>query len=659
MPYTGRLLLLGVGLVVVLVLSYPPLQERLATIFSPQNASTEVRFDEYRMFPKAVARYPLGIGFKVDPPVPGTDLLGISNLWLNFMYKVGLGGMLLFIAVTWRWWREARPEKGPIRLTRDNAIWLGSTGGILAALVSGLFDHYFSFAVVMIGLFWLLVGINLLEARRLFPERQPQPRAVGYRKLKRQLERGAEPEMLGSAFWLTLATLLGLCLGFAREWLLVASWGAGERSDAFLIALFLPEALRMSLAGGVLSAAALPLFLERQGERRLDWLAAILPALLGIAVALSLLLLAAAPWLVRLLGGPGRDGQRPGRGQLAGPRLVRAGADAPCAIQHPLQAAERFVLAGLGSLLFNLPPVLYLALHGQASQRTTGPGLPARQPADAAGAAAFAMDRGLAWHWRLSGVELGELGGRIAPLLLSNAASQGLALVERLVASLLGEGAVTWVNLARKLMNLPLIALMSLNQVLLGMMSRRQGGERLALLRRGLETASLLTLPAGVGLVAAAPGLVALLLPRQTAGSPLPALLAWFAVPLVFGAWNALLARYAYAAGDTRLPLRCELLGSALNAALLAVLPLIFGLPGIPLAALGGVLCTALLLMRRQALLGALPWAAVATERPGHGARRRPAVPHRRYLAALGLGTVAGCLALLGMALWLRPWRTD
>ncbi len=178
--------------VVVLVLSYPPLQERLATIFSPQNASTEVRFDEYRMFPKAVARYPLGIGFKVDPPVPGTDLLGISNLWLNFMYKVGLGGMLLFIAVTWRWWREARPEKGPIRLTRDNAIWLGSTGGILAALVSGLFDHYFSFAVVMIGLFWLLVGINLLEARRLFPERQPQPRAVGYRKLKRQLERGAE-----------------------------------------------------------------------------------------------------------------------------------------------------------------------------------------------------------------------------------------------------------------------------------------------------------------------------------------------------------------------------------------------------------------------------------------------------------------------------------
>ena len=240
--------------------------------------------------------------------------------------------------------------------------------------------------------------------------------------------------MLGSAFWLTLATLLGLCLGFAREWLLVASWGAGERSDAFLIALFLPEALRMSLAGGVLSAAALPLFLERQGERRLDWLAAILPALLGIAVALSLLLLAAAPWLVRLLG-PG----------LAETASAQAAANlrilawcVPGLMLHalfsiPLQAAERFVLAGLGSLLFNLPPVLYLALHGQASQP--------EQLALACLLGSLLMPLVLLpslwiegwrpWHWRLSGVELGELGGRIGPLLLSNAASQGLALVER------------------------------------------------------------------------------------------------------------------------------------------------------------------------------------------------------------------------------------
>ncbi|MCS3514611.1 O-antigen ligase family protein [Pseudomonas grimontii] len=181
-PYTGRLLMIGAALTVALVIAYPPLQERLATIFSSDNASTEVRFDEYRMFPQAVVSYPFGIGFKVDPPVPGTHLLGISNLWLNFIYKTGMVGMLFFVAVTVRWWREARPEKGPIRLTKDNALWLGTTGGILSALVSGLFDHYFSFAVVMVALFWLMVGINVLEARRLFPARLPQVKSVAYRK---------------------------------------------------------------------------------------------------------------------------------------------------------------------------------------------------------------------------------------------------------------------------------------------------------------------------------------------------------------------------------------------------------------------------------------------------------------------------------------------
>ncbi|MCT4501414.1 O-antigen ligase family protein [Pseudomonas sivasensis] len=189
-PYTGRLLMIGAALTIALVMAYPPLQDRLATIFSSNNASTEVRFDEYRMFPQAVAAYPLGIGFKVDPPVPGTGLLGISNLWLNYIYKIGLVGMLLFVAVTVRWWREARPEKGPIRLTKDNALWLGTTAGILSALVSGLFDHYFSFAVVMVALFWLMVGINVLEARRLFPARLPQVKTVTYRK---PLFNGARP----------------------------------------------------------------------------------------------------------------------------------------------------------------------------------------------------------------------------------------------------------------------------------------------------------------------------------------------------------------------------------------------------------------------------------------------------------------------------------
>jgi hypothetical protein len=165
-PHAGRIIGIAAALAVALVLFYPPLQERLATIFSASNASTEIRLDEYRLFPEAMMRYPLGIGFKTDPPPPGSDLLGISNLWLNTIYKIGIPGLLLYVAATRAWWREGRPRGSLGRLSREEAVSVGCVAGLMAALLTGLFDHYYSFTMVLIALFWLLVGINLQIVRQ-------------------------------------------------------------------------------------------------------------------------------------------------------------------------------------------------------------------------------------------------------------------------------------------------------------------------------------------------------------------------------------------------------------------------------------------------------------------------------------------------------------
>ena len=467
--------------------------------------------------------------------------------------------------------------------------------------------------------------------------------------------------MFGSTLWLTLATLAGLVAGFAREWLLVAAWGAGSRSDGFLVAVFLPEALRMTLAAGLLAAAALPLYQQRDPQRQQAWLASLSPRLLGVGLALFALLALGAPLWVRLIG-PGLDAAAHAQ---AAANLRWLAACAPGLVMHalfsiPLQARQRFVLPGLGSLLFNLPPVLYLFIRGSSSDSAE------LAMSFFAGSVLMCLPLlapvwSFGWRpWQVSGDPLAgrELLGRIGPLLASNVASQGLALLERLIASFLGEGAVTWVNLARKLINLPLIALMSLNQVLLGMMSGEQGQQRLALLRRGLDAATLLSLPAAFGLIGASPTLIHLLMPAQSVDGPLPALLAWFATPLVFGAWNAMLARYAYASGDTRLPLNCELLGSLVNAALLVVLPYCFGLPGIALAALGGVVVTNLLLMHRQQLLGQLGWPLQwGLSGVLLGVAALALHPLHNDGWQLGLSSLAGALVLLGLGLWLKPWK--
>ncbi|AFJ56787.1 murein biosynthesis integral membrane protein MurJ [Pseudomonas fluorescens] len=467
--------------------------------------------------------------------------------------------------------------------------------------------------------------------------------------------------MFGSTLWLTLATLAGLVAGFAREWLLVAAWGAGSRSDGFLVAVFLPEALRMTLAAGLLAAAALPLYQQRDPHRQQAWLASLSPRLLGVGLALFAVLALGAPLWVRLIG-PGLDVAAHAE---AAANLRWLAACAPGLVMHglfsiPLQARQRFVLPGLGSLLFNLPPVLYLFIRGSSSDSAE------LAMSFFAGSVLMCLPLlvpvwSFGWRpWQISGDPLAgrELLGRIGPLLASNVASQGLALLERLIASFLGEGAVTWVNLARKLINLPLIALMSLNQVLLGMMSGEQGQQRLALLRRGLDAATLLSLPAAFGLIGASPTLIHLLMPAQSVDGPLPALLAWFATPLVFGAWNAMLARYAYASGDTRLPLNCELLGSLVNAALLVVLPYCIGLPGIALAALGGVVVTNLLLMHRQQLLGQLGWPLQwGLSGVLLGVAALALHPLHNDGWQLGLSSLAGALVLVGLGFWLKPWK--
>jgi len=467
--------------------------------------------------------------------------------------------------------------------------------------------------------------------------------------------------VLSSTLMLTLATLIGLAAGFAREWLLIDAWGASLRSDAFLVALFLPEAVRMALATGLFSSAALPLYQEREGAQREAWLSALTWRVLGVGLLLAGLFYLAAPQWVWLIGpGLSAEGQA-----LAWQSLHLLAWCIPGFMLHallciPLQAHARFVLAGLGSLLFNLPPVLYLALKGGQAE-PAGVALSCLVGSLLMPLLLFPAMRGMGWRpWRVQADRScgQQLLQRLGPLLASTLASQGLALLERMIASLLGEGAVTWLNFARKLINLPMVALMSLNQVLLGLMGGKSERERLVLLRRGTAMATLLTLPVAVGVVGAAEPLVLLLLPNQAGGGVLAALLGWLSLTLLFAAWNALLARYAYSVGDTRLPLACELSGNAVNALLLLALPWWLGLKGIALAALCGVLLTGLLLMRKQRLLVALDWPRQWTL-GGLLPALALAIPAMMVNSwwQLGVATLAAMGLMAALAALLRPWR--
>lgn len=168
-PYAGRGLLMSLFLAAALLVIYPPAQQRFASLFSSNDVSTGVRFEEYLHFPEAVVRYPLGMGFKADTPATANGVYGISNLWLNYWYKLGLPGMLLFIAVTTAWWRQVRMPGNFAVVNADNGMRIATVGTVLAALATGFIDHYFSFTQVLISLFWLILAISLQTAKAPAP----------------------------------------------------------------------------------------------------------------------------------------------------------------------------------------------------------------------------------------------------------------------------------------------------------------------------------------------------------------------------------------------------------------------------------------------------------------------------------------------------------
>jgi len=468
--------------------------------------------------------------------------------------------------------------------------------------------------------------------------------------------------MFGVASLLTIVTLAGLVAGFAREWLLVAHWGAGARTDAFLIAMFLPEAVRTMLAAGVLSSAALSLWQGRNAEQRVAWLGQMTLALGALGVALSLVLSFGAPLWVRLMG-PGLNEVQQAAAQTALAGLVWSlpGLLMQALWAVPLQAQGRFLLAGWGSLLYNLPAIAYMvALRAQSTESGLAWSFVVGSVAMAAAMVPAVWREGLRpVHLRWAASPLRELGRQLAPLLGSAFAGQGLLLLERIAASYLGEGVVTVLNLARKLVNLPLIALMSLNQVLLSLMSRTEA-PRVALLRRGMATVTMVSLPAAIGLMLSAPALVALLFPKVQGAILLAPILGGYAAMLLLAGWITMLARYNYADGNTRLPLACELWGAAAQALTLPLLAWAFGAMGIVLSLLLSLLITGWLLVRRNGLqgrLGLLPQglAALVMLAVGGGLvlPLMPAAVLPRLLDSAAAGGV--CLLLLGA--WLRPWR--
>ncbi|MFO1398984.1 MAG: murein biosynthesis integral membrane protein MurJ [Burkholderiales bacterium] len=312
-------------------------------------------------------------------------------------------------------------------------------------------------------------------------------------------------------------TLLSRITGLARESLKASVFGAGAAMDAFEAAFRLPNILRRLFAEGAFSQAFVPVLAEYHRQRGEDATRALVGkvgtilmlVLLGVTVAGVL----AAPWLVYLLAGG--FARTPGKVELTAD-MIR--------IMFPyilfisltslagsvLNVYRRFAIPAFTPVLLNLSVIgaaLWLARYVDPPVVALAWGVfiggVAQLAFQVAPLARIGMLPRFSLDWRDEGVRRVLL--LMGPAVIGVSAAQISALINTQLAALLGDGRISWITYADRLMEFPSALLgVALGTVILPSLSKHYSddnpAEYSALLDWGLRLAFLLALPAALAL---------------------------------------------------------------------------------------------------------------------------------------------------------------
>lgn len=119
-------------------------------------------------------------------------------------------------------------------------------------------------------------------------------------------------KVIRAAWVIGLATMLSRVFGYLRDGVIAYMYGAGMSADAFFVAFRIPNLLRRLFGEGTLTMAFIPVFTEyreRHGEKEAKELADLAFTLLTIIlIMITVLGIVAAPWIISVLA-PGFNDQ--------------------------------------------------------------------------------------------------------------------------------------------------------------------------------------------------------------------------------------------------------------------------------------------------------------------------------------------------------------
>jgi putative peptidoglycan lipid II flippase len=390
-----------------------------------------------------------------------------------------------------------------------------------------------------------------------------------------------------------IAILCSRVLGLIREQLLAALFGAGINLDAFLMAFRVPNMLRDLFAEGALSTAFITTFSKKiatEGDES-AWRLANKVATLTIVFmsAITLLGILLAPQFIDLMTwwswSPEKTALTVLLTRIMWPFILLVSVAALA--MGMLNAKNVFGMPAMASSFFNLGSIIGGVALGWCFDPHFGARsliglsigtligglwqLTAQFPSLRRAGYKFRAD----FRWRDPGVR--TVLALMGPAVIAASAVQINVLINSGFAARLGDGRVSWLNIAFRLMQLPLgIFGVAIATVTLPLISRSAAlgntAEFRGALAHAMRLVMLLTIPSAIGLMILAEPIIGLIYQHgrfttaatfQTAGA-----LRFYALGLVGYSAVKVLAPAFYALDKRNLPMVVSLFSIGLNAAL-------------------------------------------------------------------------------------------
>ena len=384
---------------------------------------------------------------------------------------------------------------------------------------------------------------------------------------------GMPKSLLRSTGIVGLMTLLSRVLGFVRDVMFAAAFGAGAGMDAFLVALKIPNFGRRLFAEGAFSQAFVPVFTETkdtQSHEETKALVAVVAGTLGGVLALVTVVGCLGAPLLLWLFAPG-FGADPIKQEL-GAELLRwtfpylMFISLTAMISGVLNSYGRFAVPAVTPVILNIC-LIASAFIDPGSVRILA------YAVFVAGILQCAFQ--LPWlarldllprpRWGWGDVRVKRIVGLMLPVMFGSSVAQISLLLDTILASFLASGSVSWLYYADRLMEFPLgIFTIAVATVILPKLSSHHAAHSpvafSATLDWGIRAILLIGVPAALGLFLLAGPLVTTLFKYNAFSEHDVRMTAWALTAYAFGFMGFSMVKVLvpgfYARQETRIPVR-------------------------------------------------------------------------------------------------------